>query len=306
MTMLFRSLSAALWLLAGSAWGGDATAVLPKGEDASGQFVRLTRDKDKSPVAMETAIVRFAPRDGGKGPAVDLVAAVHIAEKSYYEQLNREFANYDAVLYELVAPEKASVPKQGESPGGNPLSLLQNGMKDVLELEYQLQGIDYSRKNLVHADMSPERFAQSMQQRGESLTAMCLRMMGYTMAKQGQAGGGADGGRLLMALFDKNRALALKRVVAEQFENSEGAMAALDGPQGSTIISERNKVALEVLRKEIAAGKRKIAIFYGAGHMPDLQKRLHDDFGLDPVSTRWLVAWNLKSETKPAAKVKQH
>jgi len=305
MTTLFRSLSAALCLLAGSAWGGDATAVLPKGGGASGQFVRLTRDKDKSPLAMETAIVRFAPRDGGKGPTVDLVAAVHIAEKSYYEQLNREFANYDAVLYELVAPEKATVPKQGEPSSGNPLSLLQNGMKDVLELEYQLKGIDYSRKNLVHADMSPERFAQSMQQRGESLTTMCLRMMGYAMAKQGQAGGGGDGGQLLMALFDKNRPLALKRVMAEQFENSEGSIAALEGPQGSTIISERNKVALEVLRKEIAAGKRKIAIFYGAAHMPNFQKRLHDDFGLDPVGARWLVAWNLKSDAKPAAKAKQ-
>jgi hypothetical protein len=32
---------------------------------------------------------------------------------------------------------------------------------------------------------------------------------------------------------------------------------------------------------------------------------LHDDFGLDPVGARWLVAWNLKSDAKPAAKAKQ-
>ena len=38
-----------------------------------------------------------------------------------------------------------------------------------------------------------------------------------------------------------------------------------------------------MLRKELAAGKKKIAIFYGAGHMPDLQKRLHDDFAMKPV-----------------------
>ena len=53
----------------------------------------------------------------------------------------------------------------------------------------------------------------------------------------------------------------------------------MEGPKGSTLISGRNKVALDVLRKEIAAGKKKIAIFYGAGHMPDFQKRLRDDFG---------------------------
>ena len=33
--------------------------------------------------------------------------------------------------------------------------LLQNGMKDMLELEHQLQHIDYHKDNFVHADMSP-------------------------------------------------------------------------------------------------------------------------------------------------------
>jgi hypothetical protein len=56
-----------------------------------------------------------------------------------------------------------------------------------------------------------------------------------------------------------------------------------------------------VLRKELAAGKSKIAIFYGAGHMPDLQKRLRDDFGMKPVGTRWLAAWNLQDEAQPSA-----
>jgi hypothetical protein len=82
--------------------------------------------------------------------------------------------------------------------------------------------------------------------------------------------------------------------VAEQFQDMEGSMAAIEGPKGSTLISGRNKVALEVLRKQIAAGKKKIAIFYGAGHMPGIGRSLHDDFRLIPVATRWLVAWDLK------------
>ena len=105
-----------------------------------------------------------------------------------------------------------------------------------------------------------------------------------------------------MALFDKNRALALKRIMAEQMEDMKGMLTGLEGPDGSTIISERNKLALEVLGKQIAAGKQKIAIFYGAGHMPDFQKRVRDQFGLAPVNTRWLVAWNLKDPKKPAGK----
>ena len=221
------------------------------------------------------------------------MAAVHIAEKSYYELLNREFRRYDVVLYELVAPKGVRVPKGGGSSTSF-VSMLQNGMKEILELEFQLQQIDYTRKNMIHADMSPEQFAESMKRKGESLFSMFLRMLGYAIAKQGQDGGASDM-QLLMALFDKNRALALKRVMAEQFQDMEGTLIALDGPDGSTIISERNKVAIGVLRKQIAAGKRKIAIFYGAGHMPDLQQRLGEDFGLVPISTRWVVAWNLKS-----------
>ena len=72
----------------------------------------------------------------------------------------------------------------------------------------------------------------------------------------------------------------MKRLMAEQFENLDGAMSALDGPQGSTIMTERNKVALKKLAEQIADGKKKIAIFYGAAHMSDMEKHLVADFHL--------------------------
>ena len=53
----------------------------------------------------------------------------------------------------------------------------------------------------------------------------------------------------------------------------------------------------------MASGKQKIAIFYGGGHMKDMQQRLLDDFDLVPVNTRWLVAWNMADPVKlPAGK----
>jgi len=91
---------------------------------------------------------------------------VHIADQSYYDQLNREFADYDVVLYELVAPPGAKIPKPGSAKGGSPLSFMQRTMKDMLDLEFQLDTIDYEAKNLVHADMSPEEFAESMKRKG--------------------------------------------------------------------------------------------------------------------------------------------
>ncbi len=257
------------------------------------QFLRLVRDAKRNLVSMETAIVTYAPRDCSRNhPTVDLVSAVHIGEKAYYRELNRRFAEYDVVLYELVAPEGTRIAPGGKDVGKHPVSMLQSFMTDVLELEFQLRAIDYTKSNLVHADLSPEQFAEAMRKRGESFWSLFLRMWGYAMSRQADAA--ESDAALLLALFSKNRALALKRAFAEQFEQFGGSLTAIEGPNGSALIADRNKKALEVLRKQIDAGKKKIAIFYGAGHMDDFDKHLREDFGLTPVETRWLLAWDLK------------
>ena len=70
--------------------------------------------------------------------------------------------------------------------------------------------------------------------------------------------------------------------------------ATFGGEEGSTLITDRNAAALTVLRREIAAGRRRIAIFYGAAHMDDFDQRLQEDFGLQPRETVWLEAWDLR------------
>ena len=173
------------------------------------------------------------------------------------------------------------------------LSAMQLGMKDLLKLEFQLDQVDYTRKNLIHADLSPEQFVKSMRDRQEGFGDIFTRLLAYALAKQAQGGDGGEM-QLLMAMFDKNRSLALKRAMADQFQEVEGMMAVLEGPKGSTLIGERNKRALEVLKTQIATGKKKIAIFYGGGHMADMEKRLHADFSLKPNRTQWLQAWDMK------------
>jgi hypothetical protein len=70
------------------------------------KFLRLKRDDQGTVTALETAIVHYVPKDGDRGGlSVDLIGAVHIADKAYYDQLNKTFEQYDVLLYELVAPE---------------------------------------------------------------------------------------------------------------------------------------------------------------------------------------------------------
>jgi hypothetical protein len=266
-----------------------------------GKFLRIQRTDKGVVTSMETSIARYVPADAAKkGPVVDLISAVHVGEKAYYKALDKAFEDYDVVLYELVAPEGTRVPKGGGERRGV-VSGIQGGMKDILDLEFQLEQVDYSKKNFVHADMSPDQFSQAMKDRGESMTSMIFKMMGASMAMQSemQVKGGNAEMEMLFALFDPtNRALKLKRAMAVQFENMDNLSLMFGGPDGSTIIEGRNQAALDVLKKQIADGKQKIGIFYGGGHMPDLQKRLVKDFGMKFEKEEWLEAWSMPEPAK--------
>lgn len=255
-------------------------------------FLRITR-QDKKPISMQTSVVRYVPTDAAEYHAtVDLVGAVHVGEKEYYEELNKRFRDYDAVLFELVAPEGFQVPEGKTLESRSGVGALQNVLKDVLGLQFQLECVDYSAKNFVHADMSPQEFAKSMKDRGESFLQMFFRMMGQSMAMQAKRSNGPSDIQLMFAILRRDKP-TIKRIFAEQFEDMETTVSAFNGPDGSTIITERNKKALEVLVRELKGGKKKVAIFYGAGHLPDMEARLLKDFGLEKKRVEWLTAWDL-------------
>jgi hypothetical protein len=296
---LFASLIVAWgWARFGSA--KDAPVAEKKADaNQETQFVRLTRDVQKTPTAMQTAVVRYQSPTR-PGVSVDLVGAIHIADVAYYQKLNEEFKQYDAVLFELVSRPDAEITKGNKQTGHHPVQLLQDLMKSMLSLEHQLVGVDYTAKNFVHADMSPEEFSETMEKRGESFWSMMLKVMGAAIAQQNrqEANGQSADLDIIAALFDPDRSTALKRAMAVQFEDMGPFLSVLDGPEGSTILTERNKVALEVLRKQLDGGKKKVAIFYGAAHLPDMERRLASDFGLKPGEPRWLTAWDLASKVK--------
>ena len=295
-------------ILAGTSAVGQEAPALGVAEEVA--FLRVARDADDRPASLETAIVSYAEppaaarRAGRREPIeVDLVGAVHIGSRTYYDTLNRCFADYDSVLYELVAPPNARVPKQGHKPSGM-IGSAQQGLTQLLGLEFQLDRIDYAADNFVHADLSPEEFSAAMAKRGESWWTMFSRLMRESMARaETGAGGTAEVGigDMFGLLFGSGpqRQLKLRRLMAEQFSDMEVLSAAFGGEEGSTLITDRNTAALAVLRRRIAKGDLRIAIFYGAGHMDDLDRRLQADFGLQPRDTAWVEAWDLR-EPAPA------
>jgi hypothetical protein len=98
---------------------------------------------------------------------------------------------------------------------------------------------------------------------------------------------------MLASLLAGDRARRMKVVLAGQLADLETLFLDMGGKKGSTLITERNKVALTVLREQLAAGKQRLAVFYGAGHLTDMDQRLRREFGMQPVSITWLTAWDL-------------
>jgi hypothetical protein len=43
----------------------------------------------------------------------------------------------------------------------------------------------------------------------------------------------------------------------------------------------------------LASGKKKVALFYGAGHLPDMERRLMSDFQMKRGGQFWMEAWKL-------------
>lgn len=63
----------------------------------------------------------------------------------------------------------------------------------------------------------------------------------------------------------------------------------------SVIIGERNSVAIEAVRRAIDSGHKRIAVLYGGGHMPDLGRRLREEFDLVPSQVQWITAWSIRN-----------
>lgn len=292
-------------LLGGGAWAGaDAPAAAPSAGDAVTRFLRVVRNERQQATALETAVTRYASPSGQERPVVvDLIGAVHVGDPAYYRQLNQLFEGYEVVLYELVAPEGTRVVPGRPRAGQHPVTLVQTVLKNVLELEFQLDAIDYGRGNLVHADMSPAEFSQSMKDRGETFLSLFFRLMLDALAAQPQSGRGRAPNEMdwLVALVAQDRAVRLKRILADQFETMESQISSLSGPQGSTLITERNKKALEVLQRQLNEGKSRVAVFYGAGHLSDMERRLVQDFGLQKTHQQWLTAWRIDPSRPRAA-----
>ena len=116
-------------------------------------------------------------------------------------------------------------------------------MKNTLKLEFQLDAINYGRKNFVHADLDWETFSAMQAERGESMLTLMLNSMMYQMGRLEGGQGPRPVGlpELLVALSSPNKERELRLLLARQFEDIDQQIAGMQGPDGSVLLTSATK-----------------------------------------------------------------
>jgi hypothetical protein len=142
-----------------------------------------------------------------------------------------------------------------------------------------------------------------MAARGESLPQLLMKLVKLStdpeikksLEANGYKEGSLEGVNPLLILLrgpTQEDRLKIRRFMAQGLVGSDAVMKVLEGNKGFSLITDRNSEVMAVLNRETALGKRKIAIFYGVGHLPDLHKRLLEQ-GYRLAKIEWLNAWNM-------------
>ena len=269
------------------AWTGIAAT-----DESSTKFARVDIDEQDRPRALQLAIATYVPRSGARLLSVDLVGAIHIGDPSYYAELNTRFRDYDALLYELVAPSDAEVSNR-EARSKGFLSGTQIGMTKLLDLSFQLDEINYDQANFVHADLTPDELRQSMDDRGESLYVYFWRIFFASLDEYARDPLGLNEIEKIATALAPGQDDSLKTMIAYEMTNIDQLRSILGDDSDNALIGARNQRAIDVLQREIELGAKRIGIFYGVAHMPDLEERLLDQLELTYDTTTWVDAWQL-------------
>ncbi|XP_031258396.1 uncharacterized protein LOC116116472 [Pistacia vera] len=332
-------------ILASSSLIEDGSAQEFLDNNSIADFMRFKRGSRKGSAQLQTAVVSYKK----KFPwsllppflQVDLVSTIHIADKEYFETLQKELEDYDCILYEMVAsreslenrrnPADTKKLRSSRSRGFNILGCIQRQMARILMLDFQLDCLDYQAENWYHADLDYETFKLLQLEKGESFFTFARDMTLKSTKAMVQPSIPEDLGPWRSKLLWASRVLpmplvglliigsvctdvgsqpseypelealsrldfgaAMKVFLAKRL-TSEFTQVTAEVEESSVIIGERNRAAIEALRRAIDEGHSKIAILYGGGHMPDLSRRLREEFDLFPSQVQWITAWSIRN-----------
>ena len=291
-------------------------------------YIRIVHP-DTNTLELQIAVRRFVP-DTGTGPTYWLAGTSHIGESNYYRALQKHLDAQTIVLFEGVnsdthprhvrkpgaTPAIPTPPPEVSSGGGTNIGSetnagysMQSALASALGLVFQLDAIDYDRTNFLNSDLSVLQIQRLL------LNDPCAEP-----AAPGEKGRSSPTFDALLQIMDGSSFLGSIAKWGVQMIGSDPQLQAttkfmlieaLGGMKGDfsemrglppdmqnllkILIEARNQNVVEDLKTESAtvppAGS--IAIFYGTGHMPNLEKRITRELHYRPDGDVWFTAFSV-------------
>jgi hypothetical protein len=290
-------------------------------------YTRIGRP-DTNTVQLQIAIRKLVPIKG-KAPAIWLVGTSHIGDPSYYREIQSYLDARTLVLYEGVnadahkrrvrghpEPEDSSDPddhsdsahmKPGEGPS------MQATMAKSLGLVFQLDAIDYERTNFLNSDLSIQQIQRLMVGQDKDAPDSAATIPGgpttnnssfsylmQVMDESSLLGSLMKLGLQFVGSSPKLQGMA-KLALIETLGSLKGEFAEMRGIPPDlkqlikVLIEARNQNVVEDLKTEAKniPQRGSIAVFYGTGHMEDMQRRITQDLNYQPAGDIWLTAFSV-------------
>lgn len=271
-------------------------------------------------VELQVAARKLVPANG-KGPVIWLTGASHIGETNYYAQLQKHLDAQALVLFEGVnasrKPAATNAPATPPEPAPAPAtktterSSLQKDLAESLGLVFQLEAVNYTRPHFRNSDLSVAQLQELMEKeespdpaapesakekrKNEAFDTLLKAMEGDSLF-----GSLLKAGFKLVGGNPRFQAMT-KLALIEALGSIRGDLSRMKSlPEDvqrlmEVLIQSRNDAVLKDLRAELkrAQPAASISIFYGAGHMDDLERRIRREFGYRPDGDLWLPAFSV-------------
>jgi len=295
-----------LWLAAGCRTPPPAALAPPTPPEP---YLRVARDTNGT-TFLQVALRRFTPPRRGQ-PELWLAGVAHLGTPEYYQELQTFLDATPLVLYEGIGGNRPEFREERDHSDS-----LQGSLAHALGLKFQLEAIHYNRPNFTNSDVTLEQLRDLLRPAATNGTANAsaeepeqFKQLVGLMDGSSLFGALARGMVSLVRTSPRLKA-AVKVMLVEVLGTAGNELDQAGGLPASwrhlmqVLIDERNKVVVADVRAATNARRpvKSVAVFYGAGHMIDLERRLQAELGFRPVTNRWLTAFSVNPQDSGLSK----
>ncbi|MFO0983844.1 MAG: hypothetical protein U1E76_19310 [Planctomycetota bacterium] len=235
--------------------------------------------------SLDIGVAGYEQADTGR--RVYLAGAVHVGHAEYYAALQSILDAMDLVLWEGVGAKEK--PSAEAIERFDVLFRSQVMLRNMLNLDGQLECIDYHRSFWRNCDVSINELEAELNERGLEMIPNegLFRLLFGTLFT-----------------FIEPESIPRNELIGRSYRRMVGPMmAAMSDPDSvfdklgakgmkDVIIDFRNDHVMQSLKQLLREpGPARIAIFYGAGHLPGMDVVLRQELKMRYLGMHWLAAW---------------